>query len=183
MQIKVIRSKRKTMALEVGLNDVIVRAPLNTSDAEIYSFVNQHKDWLEKKISKREERLSAGVQRHLTDEDIRLLANEAMEYIPKRAEHFATIIGVDYNGITIRNQKTRWGSCSQKGNLNFNCLLMLMPKNVIDSVVVHELCHRKHMNHSKAFYAEVVRVFPEYYECEKWLKENGPAILARMIEE
>ncbi|MDY3888895.1 MAG: M48 family metallopeptidase, partial [Agathobacter sp.] len=85
-----------------------------------------------------------------------------MEYIPKRVAYFADIMGVDYGRITIRMQKTRWGSCSSKGNLNFNCLLMLAPPEVIDYVVVHELCHRKEMNHSKAFWREVERVLPDY---------------------
>ena len=85
-----------------------------------------------------------------------------------------------YGRITIRNQRTRWGSCSVKGNLNFNCLLMLTPPQVLDSVVVHELCHRKEMNHSPAFYEHVLRVFPEYRKWDKWLKENGAAIMARM---
>ena len=84
------------------------------------------------------------------------------------------------NFITIRNQKTRWGSCSSKGNLNFNCLLMLTPPEVIDYVVVHELCHRKEMNHSGAFWAEVEKVLPDYKEQVKWLKENGGQIIGRM---
>lgn len=75
----------------------------------------------------------------------------------------------------------KWGSCSSKGNLNFNCLLMLTPQKVIDSVVVHELCHRKEMNHSDKFYAEVLRVFPEYWTWDKWLKDNGDMLMKRMV--
>ena len=82
-------------------------------------------------------------------------------------------MGVDYGRITIRNQKTRWGSCSAKGNLNFNCLLMLMPTEVIDYVVVHELCHLKEMNHSNAFWREVKQVLPDYRKQVKWLKDEG----------
>ena len=82
--------------------------------------------------------------------------------------------------MTIRNQKTRWGSCSSNGRLNFNCLLMLAPREVLDSVVVHELCHLKEMNHSDRFYAEVYRVFPEYDRCSRWLKTDGTVLLARM---
>ncbi len=97
-----------------------------------------------------------------TEEEIYTLAQKALEYIPKRVEYYAKKIGVTYGRITIRNQKTRWGSCSSKGNLNFNCLLMLTPPETIDSVVVHELCHRKHMNHSPAFYKEVYKAYPDY---------------------
>ena len=87
----------------------------------------------------------------LTREKVIALAEEALKVIPERVEYFAKVIGVTYGKITVRNQKTRWGSCSSKGNLNFNCLLMLAPPEVLDYVVVHELCHRKQMNHSKAF--------------------------------
>ena len=100
--------------------------------------------------------------------------------IPDRVAYYAEKMGVTYGSITIRNQRTRWGSCSAKGNLNFNCLLMLAPPEVLDGVVVHELCNRIEMNHSKKFYEEVLRVYPEYRKSEKWLKENGRALLRRM---
>lgn len=91
-------------------------------------------------------------------------------------------LGVTYGRITIRCQRTKWGSRSSAGNLNFNCLLMLAPDEVIDSVVVHELCHRLEMNHSDRFYSHVQRVFPKYNECRRWLKANGGALLARVPE-
>ena len=94
-------------------------------------------------------------------------------------KYFAPQVGVSYGRITIRNQKTRWGSCSGKGNLNFNCLLMLTPPEVIDYVVVHELCHRKEMNHSKAFWDQVERILPDYKVSEAYLKKEGGAIMAR----
>ena len=118
--------------------------------------------------------------REFTQEEIKNLAEEASQVIPERVRYYAPIIGVDYGRITIRSQKTRWGSCSSKGNLNFNCLLMLTPLEVIDSVVVHELCHRKYMNHSKDFYAEVERVFPDYQKWNKWLKESGLSLIKRL---
>jgi len=109
------------------------------------------------------------------------LADEALRVIPERVRYYAPLVGVTVRGITIRNQRTRWGSCSSKGNLNFNCLLMLTPAEVIDSVVVHELCHRIEMNHSPRFYAEIRRVYPDYDKWNRWLKDNGPAIMARNI--
>ena len=115
-----------------------------------------------------------------TPEEIKTLAEKAHVVIPERVKHYAPLVGVDYGRITIRNQRTRWGSCSSKGNLNFNCLLMLLPDDVIDSVVVHELCHRKHMNHSAKFYAEVERVYPDYKRCSQWLNENGGVYLSRL---
>lgn len=106
----------------------------------------------------------------LTDADIKALSEQARIYIPSRVEHFAQIIGVTYGRITIRHQKTRWGSCSSSGNLNFNCALMNTTPEIIDYVVVHELCHRKQMNHSALFWAEVEKILPNYKELRSALK-------------
>lgn len=111
--------------------------------------------------------------RRLSPQDIRALADQAMQIIPDKVRFYAEKIGVDYGRVTIRNQKTRWGSCSAKGNLNFNCLLMLAPEDVLDYVVIHELCHRKEMNHSPRFWSEVAKIMPDYKNSKIWLKENG----------
>ena len=115
-----------------------------------------------------------------TMEEIRALADQALRVIPGRVARFAPVVGVKYGRITIRNQRTRWGSCSAKGNLNFNCLLMLAPPEVLDYVIVHELCHRKEMNHSPRFWAEVAKVIPDYKSREKWLKTEGTRLMRRM---
>ena len=116
----------------------------------------------------------------LSRDEINELADMAMTVIPERVRYYAPLIGVTYGRITIRNQRSRWGSCSSKGNLNFNCLLMLAPPEVLDAVIVHELCHRKHMDHSDAFYAEVQRVMPSYKKWDTWLRIHGPALMRRM---
>lgn len=178
---KIIRSKRKTMGIEVNSQGLIIRAPLHMTDRQINEFILQHKDWIDKSLQKLEAR-----QKELADvpalsmDEIRELAEQALKVIPERVKHYAEKIGVTYGRITIRNQRSRWGSCSSKGNLNFNCLLMLTPPEVIDSVVVHELCHRKELNHSDRFYAEVLRVFPDYWKWDKWLKDNGNMLMLRM---
>ena len=181
MQVRIIKSKRKTLSIEVKMDEVLVRAPQRMTNQQIRVFLEQKREWIDKhqKILQSQAEM---VRREplYTEEDIKEFANKAMQIIPKKVEHYAKIVGVDYGRITIRNQRTRWGSCSSKGNLNFNCLLVLFPDEVIDYVVVHELCHRKHMDHSKAFYAEVERVFPEYKKCQKWLKENGGVYLRRV---
>ena len=181
MQVRIIKSKRKTLSIEVKTNEVLVRAPQRMTNQQIRVFLEQKKEWIEKhqKILQTQAEI---VKREplYTEEDIKEFATKALQIIPQKVKHYAQIVDVDYGRITIRNQKTRWGSCSSKGNLNFNCLLVLFPDEVIDYVVVHELCHRKHMNHSKIFYAEVERVLPEYKKCQKWLKENGGVYLRRV---
>ena len=174
---RVIRSDRKTVSLQI-LPDgqVVVRCPRAYPTAGIEAFVNSKQAWIEKHLKKK----SAGLP-GFTDQQIRELADKASRYIPQRVQHFAPLVGVRYGNITIRNQKTRWGSCSGKGNLNFNCLLMLAPAEVIDYVVIHELCHRKEMNHSDQFWALVERHCPDYKRLRKWLKDNGPALIARMV--
>ena len=109
----------------------------------------------------------------LTHEELNKLVEQAKEVFPSKVAYFAKIVGVTYGRITIRCQKTRWGSCSSKGNLNFNCLLMLAPPEIVDYVVVHELCHRLEMNHSPKFWAQVERVLPHYKKYRKWLKDMG----------
>ena len=181
LSVNVIKSKRKTISIQLKPTEIIMRVPNRLRQKEIMAFLNEKSTWIEKHkklIVEREEKLDGLAK--FTAEEIKALADKALMVIPEKVRHYAPIVGVDYGRITIRNQHTRWGSCSSKGNLNFNCLLMLTPDEVIDSVVVHELCHRKHMDHSKAFYAEVERVYPEYHECHKWLKENGELLLRRL---
>ena len=181
MKCEIIRSNRKSIALEVNTNGLAIRAPMKTTDEEINLFILKHKRWIENHLKKVEERQNAidGLE-PLTYDEIQALANKALEVIPERVKFYAPKVSVTYGRIKIRNQRSRWGSCSSKGNLNFNCLLMLTPPEVIDSVVVHELCHRKEMNHSDKFYAEVLKVFPDYWKWDKWLKENGDLLMKRM---
>lgn len=187
-EIQVIRSDRRSIALEIQPNlQILVRAPYGASKREIQQFVSEKSDWLAKHLAiarkRREELESRPREPALTMEEVRSLAEEAMKVIPEKVRYFAPIVGVDYGRITIRNQRTRWGSCSGRGNLNFNCLLMKTPPEVVDYVVVHELCHRKEMNHSRRFWAEVERVLPEYGKAKRWLKENGGNIIGRMVGE
>lgn len=181
-KIRIIRSKRKTLSIEITANrKIIIRSPYNIDDEYIYSFISKKRAWIEKHLKdpKYSQQDTEDIA-FLSSEDIKQLADRALNYIPERVKHFAAAADVTYNKITIRNQKTRWGSCSSKGNLNFNCLLMLTPPDVIDYVVVHELCHRKEMNHSKKFWNEVRKILPEYEKSKQWLKDNGSSIIRRM---
>jgi len=178
----IIRSRRKTIAIQVTDKGLIVRAPYGVSRKRIMSFVESRTEWIEKQLKKQEEyKKSLENIVPLTTEELHALADQAKAVIPERVRYYAPMIGVQYGRITIRNQRTKWGSCSAKGNLNFNCLLMLAPPEVIDSVVVHELCHLKEMNHSKRFYEEILKVYPEYKKWDRWLKDNGRQIMARQM--
>lgn len=173
---RLVRSSRKTIAIQINPDgEVVVRAPRRMSAAGIEQFVERKRGWIEKHLAKRTAELPK-----FTDAQIHALAQQALEVIPERVSYYAPLVGVTYGGITIRNQRTRWGSCSSKGNLNFNCLLMLTPGDVIDYVVVHELCHRREMNHSPRFWAEVERILPNYKESRRWLKENGQTLIGKM---
>ena len=182
--IRVIRGRRKTISIRIDEDlGITVRAPLQMKDAAIRAFIEERSEWIEKHLEKmrqRQEELRPKPEELLTLEELRALADDAVSYIPGRVSFYAQEIGVTYTGITIRNQKSRWGSCSSAGNLNFNCLLMLTPPEVIDYVVVHELCHRLQMNHSRCFWAEVERILPDYKKRRKWLKDNGEKIMRRM---
>ncbi len=181
IKITIIHSNRKTLSIQLKSGEIIARAPLRMKDKEIYSFIESKKTWIEKNLAKMEERQKVLDEvQPFTEDEIKALVEKAKVIIPERVRYYAPKIGVTYNRITIRCQRTRWGSCSSKGNLNFNCLLALFPIEVIDSVVVHELCHRKHMNHSPQFYTEIEKVFPEYKKWHKWLNDNGGVHMGRL---
>ena len=122
MNYKIKRTNRKTLCLEITSEGLLVRAPMKTTNAEIDAFIERKKDLIEKHL--------AGLKKikdttpKLTLEKINELADKALDVVPKRVAYYASLLGVTYGRITIRNQQTRWGSCSSKGNLNFNCLLI-----------------------------------------------------------
>ena len=173
---RLVRSSRKTISIQIMPNaEVIVRAPNRMPKAAIEAFLLEKRSWLEKHLAKQTPPLSA-----FTDAQIDALTQQARSVIPERVAYYAPAVGVTYGRITIRSQRTRWGSCSSRGNLNFNCLLMLAPEKVVDYVVVHELCHRKEMNHSPRFWAEVERILPDYRQSKRWLKENGQSLMGQL---
>ncbi len=177
--IEIIRSSRKTISLEIkGDLRIIVRAPLYAKDKDIKKFVEEHEEWLHKHIQKiRLKQENEPQVETLGAEQLKDLVKRAKAVIPERVEYFSDIMDVDFEKITIRSQKSRWGSCSCKKNLAFNCLLVLCPPDVLDYVVVHELCHLRHMNHSQSFWAEVEKYCPKYKSYRKWLKSEGDRLI------
>lgn len=96
--------------------------------------------------------------------------NQAFDLVKNKLEHFNKFYNFKYNKVTVRNQSTRWGSCSKSGNLNFNYKLALLPENLVDYVVVHELCHLGEFNHSKNFWDSVARVIPDFKDRRQELR-------------
>ena len=166
MEVTVFRSNRKTITIQVNPDlTVTVRAPKCATDKDIEQLLKKKMSWIQKSMDKIREKKAAYEKEDITPlsyAEIQELADRALAYIPDRVAYFAGQIGVDYGRITIRNQKTRWGSCSG-----------------IDYVVVHELCHRKEMNHSKAFWDEVERILPDYKKYAQWLKNEGSLLIQR----
>ena len=183
LQIEIIRSSRKTISLEMRPGGVLrVRAPKRMSEKAVMDVVAKHSLWITRRLNKQQElREKAGesIQNALGPGELKDLRKKARKIFAERTEYYAPIVGTDYKSISIRLQKSRFGSCSAKGNLNFNAALLLAPPEVLDYVVVHELCHRLEMNHSAEFWQEVEKVLPDYRSSKKWLKDNGSLILGR----
>ena len=169
---KIIRSDRKTMSLQVKTDGtILVRAPLACSREEIERMLASHQDWLKKQLARI--KMAEDSQVRITEETRQDGIERAKKLLPMKVAYYAGRMWVTWNRITIREQKTRWGSCSSKGNLNFNWKLMLMPENIIDYVVVHELAHRREMNHSSRFWEIVASQIPDYERRRKQLNELG----------
>ena len=183
--VELVRSRRKTLALHITPEGVVqVRSPLRTPRYVVELFVEQHRDWIEKHLAVQQEKLREVREiGTLSEAELQDLKKRARKVIPARVAYYAPLVGVSYGRVSIRTQRSRWGSCSGKGNLNFNCLLMLAPAEVLDYVVVHELCHRLEMNHSARFWAEVARVCPEWKTARRWLRENGDGLMAQAPRE
>lgn len=162
-------SKRKTMSLAVTKElTVLVRAPLGTPKRFTDDFVNSHINWIEKHIEiMRERNFKYGGLSESRKTELRALARIE---IPRRVEYFSEITGLVPSSVKITSAEKRFGSCSGKNALCFSYRLMMYPPEAIDYVVVHELAHIKHKNHSAEFYKLVEHYLPDYKECENMLK-------------
>lgn len=186
-EAEVVESSRRTVSIEItAQGGVRVRMPYGMGKQTALSFLRQRADWVDAHVTQMRQRnpqnpvTGQGTDALLTEEDLKALKKAARADLTERLKRWAPQVGVTYGTVSIRAQKSRWGSCSTAGNISLNCLLALTPEFVRDYVVVHELCHRKEMNHSSRFWAEVGRVLPRYREARKWLKENGNGLVGRL---
>ncbi len=158
-----IRSKRKSVSIQVDENcNITVRAPLRISQKEIDEILQEKKSWLERTIILQREKKKQIKQ--YSEDDIKLLRKKAKEIIPPKVEYYAKIMQVNPSSVKINSAKKRYGSCSGTNNLNFSLYLMDKDERFIDYVVVHELAHIKHHNHSKDFYSFIEQFMPDYKE-------------------
>ena len=172
---RVIRSNRRTVAIQIMPDgSVVVRSPKQYPDAQIRSFVESKAAWI------RKHQKALPVSEKFSPEQLKELKKQTAFLVGQRLDYYAPLVGVSYGKVTVRCQRTRWGSCSAKGNLNFNGLLALTPPEVLDYVVVHELCHRKEMNHSARFWSAVQQILPDYMNCRKWLRKQGRELIGKL---
>lgn len=164
-----MRSSRRTLAVEVTREgEVIVRAPNRCSARVISEFVRAHEDWIAAHIAIQKER--AASMPEPSEEEIAELRRRAKEILPEKVRYYADLLKLCPTRITITGARTRFGSCSAKNAVSFSWRLMRYPEDAIDYVVVHELCHIAHHNHSRDFYALVASVMPDYKRREKLLR-------------
>jgi len=168
--MKIIRSKRKTLALEISSDaSLIIRAPRLMPVFLINNFIRQKQNWITKK-----QRLIKARNKKIQSTKISSISKTtALKKISERVKYYSSLANLEYQKINITSAQKRWGSCSAQNNLNFPQRLALAPNKVIDYVVVHELCHIKHKNHSQNFWQEVFKIMPDYKIHRQWLKNHG----------
>lgn len=166
-------SNRKTLALTVDDdNNIKVRAPYRTSGGEIRRFVIGNRDWIEKRTLDNKKRSKVLISFLSQGHNLEKRKEHAFEVISSKVEKLAKTIDVRYKKFRLSNARKRWGSCSTKGTVSINWKLVFAPKEVLEYVVIHELIHLKHMNHSKDFWRELERHVPKHKEKRAWLKKN-----------
>ena len=169
---RIIRSARKSLSLQLKEDgSLLLRIPFSVKTADAMSFAKKNEAWILRHLGRLGSENST--KKRYTEIEIQQYKKKLRPVLEHRVVYYAELMGVTYGRIAIRDQKTRWGSCSARGNLNFNWRLVLMPPEILDYVVVHELAHRLEMNHSSRFWTIVAQMLPDYAVRRKWLKENG----------
>lgn len=168
MEYKIVYSKRKSLAIQVTPDgEVLVKAPKNTPKKNIEETVKKYSDWIEK-TQKKVLGKDIGMKKASAEEE-KLLRKKARELLPEKVNYYSDLLGVTPTRLTVTGARTRFGSCSGKNGISFSFYLMRFPEDAIDYVVVHELCHIIHHNHSKEFYKEIEKILPDYKRRKKLL--------------
>lgn len=163
-----LRAKRLRLAIYCN-GDLVVTQPRFIKTETVENFIKTKADWIIKKISDSKNREASPISR-LTRRDYLNKREEARVLVSERLQYFNSFYNFEYSQINIRNQKTRWGSCSRRGNMNFNFRLLYLPEPMRDYVIVHELCHLKELNHSSRFWSLVAKTIPNFRDLRSSLK-------------
>ena len=175
----VIRSDRKTLALEITRDaEVLVRAPRRTALVAIERFVDSHRDWIETHLARRREQIVSRAEHRLTQADEALLQKAAAAILPEKLAYYASVMGVTPTHLSITAAARRFGSCSATDRICFSWRVMLYEEAAVDYVVVHELAHILHHDHSPAFHACVALILPDHKARRALLKKPPTAIPA-----
>jgi predicted metal-dependent hydrolase len=168
-----LRKSRRARRMRIAVycdGSVVVTTPFNIKESVAERFVREKTNWLFSKIAYFKQFKGKLVARHNYDHYLKY-KTRAYDLVLERVKHFNNIYGYKFNKINIKNQKTRWGSCSKKGNLNFNYKILFLPSKIQDYIVMHELCHLKEFNHSRKFWNLVAKILPNHQEIKGDLRK------------
>ena len=173
-QLRRVRSPRVKIAVHPG-GQIIVTAPKRVSKAKIDQLVHERHGWIKEQQEKFVD-LKDRLLFRFNPAEYKQYKKEALAYVTDCLKFYNQHYRIGFGGLSIRNPRTRWGSCSSANNLSFNYKIVLLPSKLAEYIVVHELCHYHHLDHSDAFWNEVDKVMPDYYERKEWLRKNGAAM-------
>ncbi len=165
------RARRMRLAVYCD-GSVVITTPFDLKESVAEKFIREKSEWLFKKLEFFKQFQGKAVAR-MSKADYLKHKDAAYALAVERVNHFNATYDFTFNQINIKNQKTRWGSCSRKGNLNFNYKILFLPVEARDYVIVHELCHLREFNHSKKFWALVAKAVPDYAMIRRNLRESG----------
>ncbi len=162
-----LRESRRVRRLKLAVycdGSFVVTAPRGFDFSRIEEFIAQKAEWVLEKLDFAKKRGRSLAFSRNSEREYRKLKHEALSLAGRKTAEFNQIYGFEYNKISVRNQKTRWGSCSKKGNLNFSYKIALLPEKYIDYIIAHELCHLEEFNHSPIFWNLVARAIADFKE-------------------
>ena len=169
---KIIYSKRKTLCIEISRDGkLIIRSPRTISKEKIQGFVNQKKAWINLKLQQKKNHILKA-KKFLEKNNSDISKQSAYKIISPEVKRLSSTFNFKYATIKVTNAKTRWGSCSHKNNLNFTEKIALLPKEIMQYIIIHELAHTEEKNHGKKFWKIIKNIIPDYKIKIKWLKEH-----------
>jgi predicted metal-dependent hydrolase len=167
-EIKKSRRARRLRLCVYRGGRVVLSVPQSVSLAEAERFLKAKSAWIERAVSRQQESAKRTIQLPLGD--FKTDKKHALQFVLDKLRHWNQVYGFEFKRVTVRNQKTKWGSCSRRGSLNFNFRILYLSPELADYLVVHELCHLGEMNHSRRFWTLVSRAIPDYKTKRRQLK-------------